>query len=146
VTPSTTNTAAREVGCDTRSDLAKGMHRAYLLGMRVADGDIEPEQALAQLTEMTATLTQQQGGEQEVSWQNIETADVELLNNLAEKGGLADPVPGMLRHCAKLIDGLARFKTRATAPPDRYETEEEGDAFAHGYVAGFDDAKVATNA
>ena len=95
--------------------------------------------------ELAATLTQQQGGEQEVSWQNIETAEVEFLNNLAEKGGLADQVPGMLRHCAKLIDGLARFKTRATAPPDRYETEEEGDAFAHGYVAGFDDAKVATN-
>ena len=81
----------------------------------------------------------------ELAWQNIEAAEVEFLRNLADKGGLADPVPGMLRHCAKLIDGLARFKTRATAPPDRYETEEEGDAFAHGYVAGFDDAKVAAN-
>ena len=81
----------------------------------------------------------------ELAWQNIETAEVEFLRNLADKGGLADPVPGMLRHCAKLIDCLARFKARATAPPDRYETEEEGDAFAHGYVAGLDDAKVAAN-
>lgn len=37
------------------------------------------------------------------AWQNIETAEVEFLNNLADKGGLADPVPGMLRHCARLI-------------------------------------------
>ena len=31
----------------------------------------------------------------------------------------------------------------AVAPPDRYTTEEEGDAFAHGYIEGYDEAKRA---
>lgn len=42
-------------------------------------------------------------GQAEQAWQNIETAEIEFLNNLAEKGGLADPLPGMLRHCARLL-------------------------------------------
>ena len=106
---------------------------------------IKPRHALGLNELLAAEADVSEENNAELAWQNIEAAEVEFLRNLADKGGLADPVPGMLRHCAKLIDGLARFKTRATAPPDRYQTEEEGDAFAHGYVAGLDDAKVAAN-
>lgn len=108
---------------------------------RLRMGEMSAEQvriakAAYRMGHAAATLTQQQGGEQEAAWQNIETAEVEFLNNLAEKGGLADPVPGMLRHCARLIAG----KRPAVVAPDRYETEEEGDAYAHGYVDGEDAA------
>ena len=71
------------------------------------------------------------------AWQNIENAEAEFLRSLADNGGLADPVPGMLRHCAKLMERAARV------PPDRYETEAEGDAFAHGYCARLDEERAA---
>ena len=126
MTTSTTNTAARE--------LPSNDHLRLHLGEMTAQ-EMRTAKAAYRLA-LTETLTQQQGGEQEVAWQSIETAEAEFLTNLADKGGLADPVPGMLRHCARLIAG----KRPAVVAPDRYETEEEGDAYAHGYVDGEDAA------
>ncbi len=50
----------------------------------------------------------------EPAWTNIETAEVEFLNNLAEKGGLADPIPGMLRHCARLLGAKLKNESAPT--------------------------------
>lgn len=54
------------------------------------------------------------------AWNNIETAEVEFLRNLADKGGLTDDdVPMMLRHCAKLL----------TARPAPGQLEEQAEAW-----------------
>ena len=77
------------------------------------------------------------------AWQHIEAAEIEFLRNLADKGGLADPVPGMLRHCARLMERMARDLAVIAAERGNYATEAEGDAFAHGYCAGHDEALAA---
>lgn len=132
MTPSTTNTAARELLASALDECGRPTDAAEVREGR--NPFVRGEYALAAIEK---ALTQQQGGEQEVAWQSIETAEAEFLTNLADKGGLADPVPGMLRHCARLIAG----KRPAVVAPDRYETEEEGDAYAHGYVDGEDAAR-----
>ena len=54
-----------------------------------------------------------------LAWQNIETAEVEFLRNLADKGGLSGDAPMMLRHCAKLL----------TARPAPGQMEEQAEAW-----------------
>lgn len=63
------------------------------------------------------------GGWTGPAWENIETAEVELLNNLAVHGGLVGTVPGMLRHCAGLISyGQAR-RAAAFALAEKWRKE-----------------------
>ena len=72
------------------------------------------------------------------AWQNIETAEVEFLNNLAEHGGLPNDVAGMLRHCARLVgtraDGV-RLRNALTEYPSRNPHQLQAKKVCAGVIA-----------